>query len=107
MRLINAQTLKLEEYLDEKIQPYAILSHSWSDNEMSLLDMHDLRPGEPANSKGFVKIKYACEQAVRDGCKYIWVDTCCINKDSGGELSESYFWSGLAPSTPKYQAIWI
>ena len=89
MRLINAQTFKLEEYLNDKVQPYAILSHRWSDSEMSLLDMQSLQLGEPVNSQGFLKIKYACEQAVKDGYDYVWVDTCCINKDSSAELSEA------------------
>ena len=89
MRLINAQTLKLEEFLNDKVQPYAILSHRWSDSEMSLLDMQSLRLEEPINSQGFVKIKYACEQAIKDRYKYVWVDTCCINKDSSAELSEA------------------
>ena len=56
---------------------------------MSLVDMPSLRLREPANSQGFLKIKSACEQAIRDGYKYIWVDTCCINKDSSVELSEA------------------
>ena len=58
---------------------------------MSLLDMQDLERGKlaKADSKGFVKIKYACEQAIRDGYEYVWVDTCCINKDSSAELSEA------------------
>ena len=89
MRLINAETLKLEEYLNDKVEPYAILSHRWGNSEMSLLDMHDLRPGETADSQGFVKIKYACKQAIRDGYKYVWVDTCCINKESSAEVSEA------------------
>ena len=89
MRLINAHTLKLEEFLNDKVQPYAILSHRWSDSEMSLLDMQSLQLEEPVNSQGFLKIKYACEQAVKDGYRYVWVDTCCINKDSSAELSEA------------------
>ena len=89
MRLINAYTLKLEEYLDDKVRPYAILSHRWSKSEMSLVDMQSLRLRKPANSQGFLKINYACEQAIRDGYHYLWVDTCCINKDSSAELSEA------------------
>ena len=89
MRLINAHTLKLEEFLNEKGKPYAILSHRWGNGEMSLLDMQSLPIDEPAESRGFVKIKYACEQAVKDGHEYVWVDTCCINKDSSAELSEA------------------
>jgi hypothetical protein len=31
----------------------------------------------------------SCEQAKREGLKYVWVDTCCIDKTSSAELSES------------------
>ena len=77
MRLIHAQTLELKEYLDDKAHSYAILSHRWGESEMNLRDMQSLQLGQPANpnSEGFIKIKSACEQAVRDGHKYIWVDT--------------------------------
>ncbi|ROW03871.1 hypothetical protein VPNG_07302 [Cytospora leucostoma] len=30
-----------------------------------------------------------CLQAARDGLKYAWVDTCCIDKSSSAELSEA------------------
>lgn len=40
--------------------------------------------------------------AKRDGYKYIWIDTCCIDKSSSAELSESinsmfkwYEWAGV------------
>jgi len=41
-----------------------------------------------ANS-GYWKIKKACEQALKDGLDYVWVDTCCIDKTSSAELSEA------------------
>ena len=30
-----------------------------------------------------------CNQAKRDGYKYAWVDTCCIEKNSSAELQEA------------------
>jgi hypothetical protein len=39
MRLINTQTLHLEEFLDDKIPEYAILSHTWCDEEVTLQDI--------------------------------------------------------------------
>jgi hypothetical protein len=44
MRLINTSTLKLEDH-SEAIPEYAILSHTWSDEEVALqdwltIDMH-------------------------------------------------------------------
>ena len=37
---------------------------------------------------GFQKIQKSCESAVKDGYRYVWVDTCCINNDSSAELSQ-------------------
>lgn len=39
--------------------------------------------------KGWSKIKGCCSQAVLDGLKYAWVDSCCIDKTSSSELSEA------------------
>ncbi|KAL8895365.1 MAG: hypothetical protein Q9192_003680 [Flavoplaca navasiana] len=39
--------------------------------------------------QGFSKIKNSCDLALRDGYDYVWVDTCCINKESSAELSEA------------------
>jgi hypothetical protein len=37
----------------------------------------------------FEKIRGACRQAAIDGFKFVWVDTCCIDKSSSAELSEA------------------
>lgn len=87
MRLINAQTYKLEEFLDENEKKYAILSHRWEGEEVSFGDMQI--PAKAVNMKGFAKIRNSCEHAVNDGYGYVWVDTCCINKDSSAEISEA------------------
>jgi hypothetical protein len=39
--------------------------------------------------KGYKKIEFTCKQAAKDGVEYVWVDTCCIDKSSSAELSES------------------
>ncbi|QDS76637.1 hypothetical protein FKW77_007995 [Venturia effusa] len=88
MWLLNAETLKLEEFLDDRRikRQYAILSHTWEDEEVSFDEIHL----EAAKSKkGYDKIRKTCRQAVADGLKYAWVDTCCIDKRSSAELSES------------------
>jgi hypothetical protein len=38
---------------------------------------------------GYSKIIHAAEQARSQGCDYIWVDTCCIDKSSSAELQEA------------------
>jgi hypothetical protein len=88
MRLINTSSLELEEFLDDRAQTYAILSHRWEDDEVSLQDMQ--KGTENAKKKhGFAKIKRCCELAKESGLRYAWVDTCCIDKTSSAELSEA------------------
>jgi hypothetical protein len=38
---------------------------------------------------GYSKIIHAAEQARSQGCDYVWVDTCCIDKSSSAELQEA------------------
>ncbi|KAJ9613565.1 hypothetical protein H2200_003507 [Cladophialophora chaetospira] len=86
MRLIDTTTLQLHWFDDDKIPKYAILSHRWESEEV-LYD--DMRTGTATRLKGYAKLENACRQASRDGCQFIWIDTCCINKDSSAELSEA------------------
>lgn len=52
------------------------------------------------NKQGWQKIQKCCAVALRDRFKYVWVDTCCIDKRSSAELSEAinsmYCWYDLA-----------
>lgn len=86
MRLLNARTLKLESYVGD-CPPYAILSHCWGGEEVVFSDLPNII--EARKKQGFSKVEKACEQAVKDGFKYIWIDTCCIDKSSSAELSEA------------------
>lgn len=87
MWLIDAHTLKLEEVWDENVKEYAILSHRWEDGEVSFQQMQN--PAVASNMTGFAKIQKTCEHAINDGYNYVWVDTCCINKESSAELTEA------------------
>lgn len=74
MRLINAHTLELQEFFNEEDRPkYAILSHTWGRGEVILTEMPDARLRR--RKHGFKKIQYTCEQAIKDGYGYAWVDT--------------------------------
>lgn len=87
MRLINVDTLQLEEFFDGNIKPYAILSHRWEEEEVTFRDIQDIETASCL--KGFEKIQNTCQQASKDGYHYAWIDTCCINKESSAELSEA------------------
>jgi hypothetical protein len=87
MRLLNTSTLRLEEFGDSTTVPYAILSHTWANEEVSYADMADVAAAE--KRKGFSKIQAVASIAANQGHGYVWVDTCCIDKSSSAELSEA------------------
>lgn len=91
MRLLNVRTRQLEEYHGNDIPKYSILSHRWGDEEVTFNDINgENGPPDVFEGKaGYRKIDYACRQALADGFDYTWVDTCCINKASSAELTES------------------
>ncbi|KMQ42939.1 Heterokaryon incompatibility [Trichophyton rubrum] len=87
MRLLNTRSLRVEEFFDDSALPeYAILSHRWQDEEVSL---QQLRDGQATAMRGYKKLVDSCSQARRDGFDYVWIDTCCIDKTSSAELSEA------------------
>jgi Heterokaryon incompatibility protein (HET) len=86
MWLINASTTRLEPkpFYEPDIPPYAILSHTWGDDEV---DFQDFKDEKAAKLKaGWAKIKNTCEKALSDGLQYAWIDTYCIDKSSSVEL---------------------
>ncbi|KAE8152639.1 heterokaryon incompatibility protein-domain-containing protein [Aspergillus avenaceus] len=87
MRLLNARTFQLEWFDGNHLRPeYAILSHTWSTQEISLQQLHS----EAAPRRwGYQKIDNCCRQALLDGLEYVWVDTCCIDQSSSAEVSEA------------------
>ncbi|KAK8052372.1 hypothetical protein PG993_003757 [Apiospora rasikravindrae] len=92
MRLLNTQTLRLESFANEHLTPpYAILSHTWGTGEVLFNDVHEQEEEDPEwKRKGPAsKILKSAEQASREGLRYIWIDTVCIDKSSSAELSEA------------------
>lgn len=90
MRLIDVNTLKLKEFFGSAIPPYAILSHTWGDEEVTFQDWERIDVDKSIKRKaGYVKITGACRRAQADGLKYLWCDTNCIDKRSSAELSEA------------------
>jgi hypothetical protein len=102
MWLVNCTTLKLEHFIGSNIPKYAILSHTWEEEEVTFHELDRHRPGnldlpEPrlrqliydTTPKGYHKIWETCFKARKHGFQYAWIDTCCINKDSSAELTES------------------
>ena len=86
MRLLETSTLKLVEFNPDEIPSYAILSHTWGKEEITLSEFHDQQARKKA---GFRKITHFCAKAGEYGFSYGWVDTCCIDKSNSEELSEA------------------
>jgi ankyrin repeat protein len=84
---------------DDSIPKYAILSHTWSQDEVSFQDLERLASGWLSSyehirnkvraNKRLSKVIGAATLAARNGYSYIWMDTCCIDKTSSAELSEA------------------
>jgi len=90
MWLLDTTTFDVHEFLGEKmVPPYAILSHTWGKEEVTFRDMQSSDRSGAEAKQGFAKIKGCCEQAVRDGLSWAWVDSCCIDKSSSAEVAEA------------------
>ncbi|KAI0440789.1 HET-domain-containing protein [Xylaria telfairii] len=80
MRLLNTTTFTLETFIGIITPPYAILLHTWDKDEVLFEDRW-------RRKSGAAKVLDSAKKAAKDGFKYIWIDTCCIDKSSSSELS--------------------
>jgi Heterokaryon incompatibility protein (HET) len=80
--------LSLTKDLVSNIPPYAILSHTWG-NDDDEVTFDDLANGLGKSKTGYTKLQFCGSQARKDKIEYFWVDTCCINKANHAELSEA------------------
>ena len=77
---------KVLEFGDEEVTEYAILSHQWIRQEVDYNEIVELaKVDEEERSEirwrdGYQKILQSCEQAKKDGYKWLWADTCCVDK---------------------------
>src|SRR6266702_4059585 len=105
MRLLNTGNFEVKSFEDDEVPPYAILSHTWDEEEVTLQDMEGTRA---VNKKGYEKVKHCCSVASANGFEYVWIDTCCIDKASSAELSEAinsmYLWYQEAKECYAYLA---
>lgn len=80
------------EPLDDK-PFYGILSHRWgpAGDEITFQELMDgkrrsIRESDLARV-GFRKLQFCQQRAAKEGLRYFWIDTCCINKQDQSELS--------------------
>ncbi|THU76510.1 hypothetical protein K435DRAFT_634747, partial [Dendrothele bispora CBS 962.96] len=85
MRLLHTTSFTLQEFFTD-IPPYAILSHTWDEEEVTFQDIQIL---DIARRKhGWSKVEGACIYARKYLFEWIWIDSCCIDKSSSADLSE-------------------
>jgi hypothetical protein len=87
MRLLSTKTLELERFADQAVPPYAILSHTHGEGEVTINDIGS-EPTEK-NAKGWEKVLGCVNKARQEGFDYVWIDTCCIDGSSSADVSEA------------------
>lgn len=91
MRLLEIHaksSLRLVDVTGCDIPKYAILSHTWG-HDYEEVTFDDLSKGIGTSKPGFRKLAFCAEQADKDGLRFFWVDTCCIDKTNSTELTEA------------------
>ncbi|KAM0558118.1 hypothetical protein ACHAPJ_005285 [Fusarium lateritium] len=88
MWLINTHTLTLEEFVGPSLPAYVILSHTWGKGEVTFQEFRSWLPFYKWKP-GAQKILKTCELARSRGFRYVWIDTCCIDKTNSVELAEA------------------
>jgi hypothetical protein len=86
MRLLNVKSKRLETFNARQVPSYAILSHTWGDKELTFEDLNSSRLFRQSLP---LKVSDSCAKAQAEGLRYVWIDTCCINKTDVNELTEA------------------
>ena len=89
MRLLNVCKLEFKEFNDDERPDYVAASHRWFHSHEATFK--DVRDGRNTDGKGYEKVE-AFAEYIRENItavKWLWIDTCCIDKDSSAELSEA------------------
>jgi ankyrin repeat protein len=74
---------------NKNVPKYAILSHTWYNDNNSEVTLQDVEKGLGKSKAGYHKIEFCAKQAEDDGLEFFWIDTCCIDKKDAVELGEA------------------
>src|SRR6187399_1703921 len=76
MRLLSTRSWEMRDFLsDTEVPQYAILSHTWGEEEISFQQWETRDTTDISQLKGYQKIKKFGEQAGNAGFDWVWVDT--------------------------------
>lgn len=81
MWFLHTSKLVLHRFTGANIPYDAIISHAWG-AEITFADLKKQRQaGKPPKGARYEKIMGCCAKARSDGFEYVWIDTCCVNKE--------------------------
>ena len=123
MRLLNTKTLELRSFAPREIPDYVILSHRWGpeEEEVTFKDITKCHISDMSSTArqlvGFSKVEGICKLAADDGYDWIWIDSCCIDKESSADTEKAInsMWTYYTNSNicyvymadvPDYEAGW-
>ncbi|KIW13334.1 hypothetical protein PV08_08522 [Exophiala spinifera] len=86
IRLIKTSDLSQHVFEGRSVPGYVILSHRWEEGEISL---GELQGNLNLHKQGWLKLQRFCQFAETRGHRFVWIDTCCIDKTSSAELQEA------------------
>jgi hypothetical protein len=76
MRLLNTKSWEMREFItEEDVPPYAILSHTWGDEEINFQQWENRDVLDLSQEEGYEKITEFGNLADSDGYDWVWVDT--------------------------------
>lgn len=88
IKLVDYPSFSLVEFAEDEVPRYAILSHTW-ERDGDEITYKDIIENTGSGKPGYNKLHFCAAQAKKDGLDYCWIDTCCIDKTNGAELTES------------------
>nr|OQO23823.1 hypothetical protein B0A51_08145 [Rachicladosporium sp. CCFEE 5018] len=91
MRLLNIESLTFAEFQGDERPAHVIASHRWSKDSRDEATFQDVKDWRNTSGRGYQKVKAFAEyvKSSISHIEWLWIDTCCINKDSAAELSEA------------------
>ena len=76
MKLLSTKIWEITDFVSEEVvEKYAILSHTWSKEEVSLQQWESKSSSSIGHLTGYSKIRKFGELAAKAGYEWIWVDT--------------------------------
>jgi ankyrin repeat protein len=89
LRLDKNGTFVFAACHERSLPRYAILSHTWSEDDHVEVTFEDIAGGSGHEKAGYQKLLFCAQQMMADKLEHFWIDTCCIKKSDSAELSKA------------------